>query len=406
MRKMPLYQYRARDRSGRPVDGTLEAESRAQVVDKLRAQGYIITALSEADAVAAGARAARPARKVGPTMLTLIARQLAAMLGAGVPLISALNILADQMDKPGIRMVITEVRQHVESGESLSTALRKFPGVFPPLFTYMVEAGEASGSLETVLGNLAHHYDREVETRQKVTSALAYPVVLVCVAIGVILALTMFVLPTFIGMFQEFGTELPALTMGLYKVGNTMRDYWYLVFGLPVLVVIALLQYRKTEQGKKQIDPLILRIPLFGPVVRKTIVGRFARTMAMLTKAGVPILQSLELLERLVGNAVFAQALSSARQGVKEGAGLARPLKQSGAFPPMVTHMVGIGEETGALDSMLDRVADFYDRDVEYSVKSLTSMIEPAIILVMGAIVALVMASVLLPMFDMMTQVM
>ncbi|MCR4425998.1 MAG: type II secretion system F family protein [Firmicutes bacterium] len=399
------YTYKGRDRAGKLTEGTMEAESAAAVADRLRAQGLIPTVIQEARKFAGatiqtGPSPVAPARRLGLIQLSILSRQLAVMIGAGLPLVQALNILSQQVDKPALRETLNQVRRKVESGETFASSLNQFPGVFPPIFVNLVEAGEASGSLDTVLDRVSKFFEKQVELRNKVKGALVYPCILIGVAAIAIAALMVFVLPTFIDMFKGFNAELPWLTQALYDFGNGIRTLWYIYFTIPVAAGALFLRFI-TGPGKVWWDTVSLRIPGFGSLIRRGQTAQFTRTFGMLVQSGVPMLQALDLLERLSGNSVVKQAIQSAKVSVRDGSGLARPLRLAKVFPPMLAHMVGVGEETGALDSMLYKVADFYDQEVDYAVKGLTTAIEPAIILVIGVFAGLIVAAIMIPMFNM-----
>lgn len=400
--------YRGRDMSGKTVEGSMDAETADGVAERLRQQGYIPTMIAPAkrgvsaalDMPIGGAKKVQAATKMTVTQLYLVSRQLATMIAAGIPLVQSLAILGQQVDDARVGQLLADVRHNVESGETFAASLGKYPAVFPPLFVHMVEAGEASGTMDVVLDRVATHFEKEVEVRGKIKGALTYPAVLVLVAAGAIMALMGFVLPTFIDMFAEFGMELPMVTRVLFGYGKSVQNYWYLHFGVPSLIIIAFMRYIKGS-GKSWWDHFLLGIKVFGSVVRKSQTAQFARTFGMLMQSGVPMLQALDILDRLSDNAVVRETVKEAKASVRDGVGLARPLRQSQIFPPMLAHMVAIGEETGALDQLLHKTADFYDREVDQAIQSLTAMIEPAIILVIGVFAAFIVAAVMVPMFNM-----
>ncbi|HHV63076.1 MAG TPA: type II secretion system F family protein [Firmicutes bacterium] len=421
---MKVFRYRARSRMGDVVQGIIQAEDERSAVERLRTRGYFTTFIREdvrastkgpagpgatyhpggsAGPGRAGVRAvAGPKRAtLGPGDLALIARQLGVMLGAGIPLGSGLRILAEQLERPGLRALFGEVREMVETGESLSDALRSFPGAFPRLFINMIEAGETSGQLEEVLKRLAIHYEKELDLRQKVKGALTYPLVVACFAVIVIGVLVVFVLPRFIRMFIDAGIPVPGLTMSVYHFGRAAGSHWYLGPAAIGLAAAAIARYSRSESGRAALDRAVLKLPVVGRIIQKVIVVRFARTFGSLVGGGVPMLQALDVLERVVGNAVVASAIRSVRDGVREGEGVAGPLAGTRVFPPMVTEMIAVGEETGALDDMLAKIADFYEGEVDRSTRSLTTLIEPVIIALIGIVVAFIAASVILPLFGM-----
>jgi type II secretory pathway component PulF len=401
------WSYRGRDTSGRVVEGVMEAENAEVVAERLRSQGYIPVMITQArrsvfagDATTASDRKAQAATSLDTMQLSLISRQMATMVAAGIPLVQTLAILSQQIEDPRIAELISEVRRSVESGETFAASLAKHPGCFPPLFAHMVEAGEASGTLDIVMSRVANYYEQQVKIRSQIKNALVYPIILVAVAFVVIMILMAFVLPTFIDMFEGFDMELPWVTRVVFGYGQSVQRAWYLHFGIPTVVIFWFVSYVKGS-GKSWWDHTVLRLKVSGPIVRKSQTAQFARTFAMLTQSGVPMLQSLDILERLSDNAVVRETVEASKVSVRDGAGLARPLRQSQIFPPMLAHMVAVGEETGDLDGMLNKTADFFEQEVEYEIQRVTTAIEPVMTLIIGFFVALIVASVMIPMFSM-----
>ena len=401
------WEYRGRDADGKVVEGTMEADSPEVVADRLRQQGYLPTAI---DPVKKGVAAALsqpiggskqgPADKLSLLQVSLFSRQLATMIGAGVPLVQSLAILSQQMEDKRVAALLGEVRQSVESGETFAASLAKYPKAFPNIFIHMVEAGEASGTIDVVLDRVATHFESEVAVRGKVKSALLYPVILLGVAALAMSALMLFVLPTFIDMFESMGAELPWVTKALFSFGKSVQKYWYIYFGVPTIALGLFLNFIRGE-GKSWWDNRLINMRIVGPVIRKSQTAQFSRTFGMLVQSGVPMLQALDILDKLSDNAVVRETLKESKTAVRDGIGLARPLRQSRIFPPMLSHMVGVGEETGALDDMLNKTADFYDREVDMAVKNLTTAIEPVVMLVIGVIAAFIVAAIMIPMFNM-----
>jgi type IV pilus assembly protein PilC len=399
--------FRGRDSTGKVIEGSMEAETAASVADRLRSQGYIPTAIEPAKKGVAAALAqpiggdkTKPTDKLSLVQLSLVSRQLATMIQSGVPLVQSLTILAQQMEDKRVAALIGEVRQSVESGETFAASMAKYPKAFPNIFTHMVEAGEASGTIDVVLGRVAEHFDKQVGIRGKIKSALTYPLILIGVAILAVVALMMFVLPSFIEMFDGMGAELPTVTAVLFAVAGSMQRYWYLYLGIPTLTMAGFLTYIRGA-GAAWWDNLLIKIKIIGPLIRKEQTAQFARTFGMLVQSGVPMLQALDILDRLSDNAVVRETLKEAKGSVRDGIGLSRPLRQSRIFPPMLSHMVAVGEETGALDEMLSKTADFYDREVDLAIKNLTTAIEPMIMLFIGVVVAFIVAAIMIPMFNM-----
>jgi len=396
------FTYKARDIKGHSVDGTIEADARSIVVDRLRQQGLIPISITEgrsAKAAAASLDNAPKAKKITVKELSLLSRQLATMIQAGLPLVSALNVLAAQIDKRSVAAVVNDVRKRVEGGDSFSNAIKNYPGIFPPMFANLVEAGETAGALNHVLDRTAKYYENSNRNISKVRGALSYPLFLIGVAVLAVAALMIFVLPAFVDLFDSFDAELPTITKIVFGTAEFVRQRWYILLAI-LIALFLLIRWLLTKPLKPWWDRLIIRMPIIGPLVRKSSTAMFARTFAMMVQSGVPMLQGLELLEKTAGNYIMMKNIEAARLGVKEGSGLGKPLKQSDIFPPMLGHMVAIGEETGALDSMLEKVADFYDEETDVAIKSLTSMVEPIMILFIGVLAAFLVASIMVPMFS------
>lgn len=396
------FTYKARDIKGHAVDGTMDADNRAIVIERLRQQSLIPVSITEGisgKAAAAALERVPKARKISVKELSLLSRQLATMIQAGLPLVSAMNVLTQQIDKKSVAAVMNDIRRRVEGGEAFSNAIKNYPGIFPPMFSSLVEAGETAGALDNVLDRTARYYENSSKTISKVKGALAYPLFLVGVAVVAVAALMIFVLPAFIDLFKSFDAELPTITKIVFGTAELIRKRWYIIAAVIAGLVFSL-RWLFTKSMKPQFDTFILKVPVIGPVIKKSNTAMFARTFAMMVQSGVPMLQGLEMLERTAGNYVMKKNIESARLGVKEGSGLGKPLKQSTIFPPMLGHMVAIGEETGALDSMLEKVADFYEEETDMAIKAMTSMIEPIMILGIGVLAAFLVASIMVPMFS------
>ena len=397
------FTYKARDSKGHAVEGALEAETKQLAIERLRQQGLIPISINEgggAKTTGTNIDSAPKAKKITVKELSLLSRQLATMIQAGLPLVSALNVLTSQIDNKRIAAVINDVRKRVEGGESFSNAIKNYPGIFPPMFSNLVAAGETAGALDHVLDRTARYYENSSRNIGKVKSALSYPLFLVGVAIIAVGILMVAVLPSFIDLFESFNAELPTVTKVVFGIAELIQDRWYIIIAV-VLIMFFFIRWLLTKPLKPWFDRLILKIPVIGPLVKKSNTAMFARTFAMMVQSGVPMLQGLELLEKTAGNYVMRKNIETAKLGVKEGSGLGKPLKQSDIFPPMLGHMVAIGEETGSLDSMLEKVADFYDEETDMAIKALTSMVEPMMILFIGVLAAFLVAAIMVPMFSM-----
>lgn len=322
------------------------------------------------------------------------------MIRAGLNLVVCLNLLIQQTENPYFGKVISLIKRDVEGGEPLHVAIAKFPRVFPPIYIYMVEAGEAGGLLETVLDRLTEHFEREFVLRKKIKGAMIYPSIIAFVAVSVVSILMTVVLPSFLQMFTDSGMELPTMTKVLMAISFTMSHYWYVIFGTIGAMIFGYIKYRETPEGRSVIDHFFYKLKIVGPTIQKIVIARFARTLSTLLESGILITAGLEIVERAVSNSVVSQAVAEARLELTRGSGLANPLAETGVFPEMVTQMISVGEETGELSAMLNELANFYEKEAEYAIESLTAMIEPAIIIIMGGVVGFIVVAVAIPMLD------
>ncbi len=396
------FQYKVRDRAGRTVEGELEAESETLVAGKLRSMGYTPISIEKrgGPGLTSDVRIPGLTDRIKLKDVAVFSRQFATMIDSGLSLLRALSILGEQTENKELAHVVTEVRIDVEKGSSLSAALAKHPKAFNRLYVAMVRSGEAGGVLDSVLLKLAETIEKQVELRRKIKSAMTYPIVVFILVILIATAMLVFIVPQFKSMYHDLGGKLPALTRVLISVSNVVRTMFPFLI---VAVVVAAWLFRRwigTDSGRAAWDRFKLRVPVFGPLVRKTALSRFSRTLAALTRSGVPILESLEIVSVTSGNHVVSVALEDVQRAVKGGDSLTRPLEQHEVFPPMVVQMMAVGEETGALDEMLDKIADFYDQEIEATVDALTSLIEPLLIVMMGAIVGGMIIALYLPMFN------
>ncbi|OVE77262.1 pilus assembly protein PilC [bacterium F11] len=399
---MPSFAYKAKLATGNITEGTIQAPDTKAAMDQLRGQKLVPLEVNESSkSLAEIFQALSPFKpKVKSKELVLFSRQLSTLVSAGVPLVQGLTILEEQVESKHFKEIVRNVREDIESGLSITDALRKHPSAFEELYVSMIKAGEVGGILDVILERLSAYLEAAENLRGKVKSALMYPLVVTTIAAGVTFFLIVGVIPTFEGIFKGFGAELPGMTQILIDLSHFLRNQWYVVLATPVVLFIALKQYRKTEGGKRNIDGLIMKVPIFGILLKKVAVAKFTRTFGTLIKSGVPILQALETVAKTSGNKLIEIAIMSARESVKEGERIAAPLKKSQIFPPMVIQMVAIGEETGNLDAMLSKIADFYDQEVDAAVKGLTSMIEPIIIVIMGVVIGFIVIAMFMPMFE------
>ncbi len=397
------YAYKVRDRAGKVVEGALDADSEQLLVAKLRSMGYIPIDVKEQKGETLSRDVKIPGlsrRKCKLKDVAVFSRQFATMINSGLSLLRALYILAEQTENAQLADIVNQVRIDVEKGASLSAALAKHPRAFSRLYVSMVRAGETGGVLDTVLLRLAETIEKQVELRRKVKSAMTYPAVVAVLVLVIVTAMLLFIIPMFKGLYKELGGKLPMPTQILIDISSFVRSLWYLLFIAEVAAVVGFRKWINSDDGRKRWDAIKLRVPVFGALVRKTALARFSRTLSALVRSGVPILEALDIVSDTAGNHVVSTAVLDAQSAVKQGEPLAARLEQHPVFPPMVVQMMSVGEETGAVDEMLDKIADFYDQEVEATVSALTSLIEPLLIVVMGAAVGGMVISLYLPMFN------
>jgi type IV pilus assembly protein PilC len=395
------FAYKVRDRGGRLVSGTLEADSQAAVSTKLRQMGFAPILIEEHKTSMAKMEIKLPwGGKVKQKDLAVFSRQFATMINSGLSLLRSLNILSEQTENPNFARVIAEVRSDVEKGMSLSQAVAKHPKVFKRLYVAMIRAGEIGGVLDSVLLRLAENLEKDLTLRQKIKSAMTYPAVVFCLVILIMIGMLIFVVPTFKNLYRDLGGDLPLPTRVLVALSDKAKQFWYIGATLMIGSFVGLRRWVNTEKGRGRWDALKLRAPIFGQLVHKSALSRFSRTLSVLMRSGVPILQSLEIVQETVNNVVVSNAVRDVAASVKEGESIAKPLERHAIFPPMVVQMIAVGEETGALDTMLAKISDFYDQEVEATVEALTSLIEPVLIAVMGVVVGGMVVALYMPMFN------
>ncbi len=402
---MPTFVYEARDATGQLRKDTIEAANLRAATQRLQEQRMTVIQIK---AKAAGAGADGIAgllsrmKRVDEQALTVFSRQFATMINAGLAMVRCLDILSEQTEDKKLRETLIQVRRDVEGGSTLSNSLAKHPTVFSMLYISMVKAGEMGGVLDEVLERLAGFMEKDFALKKKVKSALTYPVVILLMASGIVFFLVTYILPTFVALFEGMSLALPLPTQILIAVTKGARNPAVMIPVFILLCVGGFLvgQYIRTPAGRKQYDMMRLNIPVFGLLNRKVAISRFCRTLGTLLSSGVPIMQALEIVGRASGNEIIAMTVTKVRESIREGESIASPLGASGMFPPMVTQMVAVGEETGNLDAMLSKIADFYDTEVEYMLASLTSMLEPIMIVGMGGIVGFIVISVFLPLYQ------
>lgn len=399
---MPSYEWRGRDRTGAVRSGILVADSKEAVFALLRRQQIVPTTVKEKGKEVA---VPRLRGRIPDKTLAIFTRQFSVMIDAGLPLVQCLQILGEQQEDKRFAQIIMQVRQDVEAGSSLAAALRKHPQAFSDLYVNMVAAGEAGGILDTILQRLATYIEKAAKLKAQVKSALIYPAAVITIAIIVVYIILWKVIPVFASLFTSLGAELPLPTRIVVALSNFVGSFWWLLVGLAVAAFFALRLYYQTEQGKLVIDRLLLKAPVLGIVLRKIAVARFCRTLGTLLASGVPLLESLDITARTSGNAVIEQAILEVRKRVEEGKTLAEPLGATGQFPPMVVQMISVGETTGAMDTMLSKIADFYEEEVDMAVAGMMKLIEPLLIAFLGVVIGGIVISMYLPMFDLISKI-
>ncbi|HLC42225.1 MAG TPA: type II secretion system F family protein [Methylomirabilota bacterium] len=401
---MPVFAYQGRTFQGGALSGDIEAPDRTAAVGELRRRQVFVTAIKER-AQQTGLRAGL--RALGGSVkdkdLAIYTRQFSTMIDAGLPLVQCLTILSEQSDAKGLRAVTGKAAHDVEAGASLADALKRHPKVFDELYVNMVEVGETGGILDVVLQRLSVYIEKAAALKRKIKTAMIYPATIVSVAVLVVIFMLTFVIPTFAKMFEGLGAELPLPTQIVIGLSNFVRRFILLIIAAMVGVVFAIRSYYKTENGKTFIDTLLLKIPVIGTLIRKVAVARFTRTLGTLVSSGVPILEGLRITARTAGNKIVEKAVMMTRASVTAGKTIAEPLKTSGVFPPMVVHMISVGEQTGALDAMLNKIADFYEDEVDTAVAGLTSLLEPIMIVFLGVVIGGLVIAMYLPIFKMVT---
>lgn len=417
---MPTYTYKARNLQGKLIKGRMEFSTKAELVEALKKEELLLidvkeeipgfkifelfkrTSLSKTKQIGVKKKSVVEVfQRIKPIDLMSFTLQLSNMLGAGVSLLQSLSTLVQQIANKKFRRIIENVHCDVEAGSSFSTALQVYPEVFSPLFVNMVGMGELTGQLEMTLNKLAEFIEHDLDLKQKVRSALIYPFILTALGFLVVMFITTFVMPKFIVMFKEAGVKLSLPTLVVYGFGQAVKRFWYLFIFGSILFIQGAKSCLKIESVRLVYDHIMLKIPLVGPIAQKVILSRFAMTLGVLVSTGVPLLESLDMVERVVGNSVIAKTIRDARANIGRGAKIADAFKVSGKFPPDIIQMINVGEETGGLDKMLAKVANFYDITVDNAIKTVTAFIEPVFLLIMGILVGFIMFSIFIPLFKM-----
>ena len=400
---MAQFIWKGKTRQGAVTGGVLVADSKDVAISELRKKQIEVTSVKEK-----GKELAVPKfgmGKVSPKRLAIFTRQFSVMIDAGLPLVQCLEILGTQQDYKPFQKIILAVRQDVEAGQSLAEALRKHPRAFDDLFVNMIAAGEAGGILDTILRRLSTYIEKAVKLAGQVKTALIYPVAVIGVAIIVVAIILWKVIPTFAALFAALGAQLPLPTRVVIAMSNFLASYFLFVIILSAFAVYALKRYYATEKGRRVIDKIILKMPVLGDVMQKIAVARFCRTLATLTSSGVPILDGLEITAKTAGNAIIEDAIMSVRKSVEAGRTISEPLAETKVFPAMVVQMIGVGEQTGALDAMLNKIAEFYEEEVDNAVTGLMKLMEPIMISLLGVVIGTIVVAMYMPMFDLISKI-
>jgi len=393
---MSTFKYVAKNKDSRTVAGKIAADNKTAVIEELRKREFVIISIDEIKETVARQKTFR-SKKVKADEIVIFSRQLATMVDAGIPIMQGIDALQEQVTHPAFKRVLISIRDDIQHGNSLSAAFAKHPAVFDTFYVNMIKVGETGGVLSKILDRVSSYLEKTLRLKRKVQSALIYPIVVVCMAVIITVILLVKVVPTFAGIYASFNRELPAMTQLLITISDVLRKYLLWIIAGIIVIVVALRQWHKTPQGALVIDRSILRLPIFGNLLRKVAISRFSRTLATLIQSGVPILESLEIVGKTIGNRLLELVVEDVKINVREGESLAAPLSKSGVFPPMVTRMIGIGEKSGQMEKMLLKIAEFYDDQVDAAVEGLTSIIEPLIIGFLGIVIGFIVIALFLP---------
>lgn len=398
---MPAYSYKGRTQSGEVISGVIDAPTPEAVAYQLFSKGYIPIKIQAEEDIKSSYKGWQLFDRVKAEDLIIFSRQLATLVTSGISFLRSLDTLSEQTKSRKLRKIIEEIRKDIEGGSSFSEALSKSPKVFSPLYVSMVKVGEEGGVLDDILERLASLLEHESLTKARMKAATRYPTIVIIAITIAFFVLTTFVVPKFAALYQSSKVELPLPTRILIFINKTIRTYWPLIIAAVAGIVFALRRYIKTPSGRWNWDKLKLRIPIIGPVVEKTVMSRFARIFSTLYRSGIPMLHTLDVVSGTLGNVIIARAVEVIKESVREGKGLAHPMAGTMVFPPMVTQMVAVGEETGALDNMLVKVSDYYDLEVEYAIKNLSTTLEPVLLLLLAGVILFLALGIFLPIWDM-----
>ncbi|PLX89802.1 MAG: pilus assembly protein PilC [Desulfuromonas sp.] len=394
---MAKFSWAGKSKEGKSVKGVMEAATEAAVTNQLRRQGIQPSKVKEQGKLGGEIQLFAP--KITTKDLVVFTRQFATMIDAGLPLVQCLDILSSQQENSTFKKILLQVKEDVESGSTFADALGKHPKAFNELYVNLVAAGEVGGILDTILNRLAAYIEKALKLKKQVKSAMTYPTTIIGIAVLVIAVILVFVIPAFEKMFADFGGSLPAPTQIVINISNFVQDYILVIIGSFVALVFLIKKIYATEKGREKIDHWALKAPVFGVLIRKVAVAKFARTLSTMISSGVPILDGLEIVQKTAGNRTVEKAIADVRSSISEGKTIADPLKESGVFPPMVCQMIEVGEQAGAIDTMLSKIADFYDDEVDDAVGNLTAMMEPLLMLFLGTTVGGLVIAMYLPIF-------
>lgn len=401
---MAVFEYKALNIQGKQVTGVIAADTPADARAKLRKQGIFPTAVKEGEekvTLKSEVTLSRLFRRVKPAEVAIFTRQMATLLAAGLPLVRSLTALIEQLEKSPLKRVVIKVRDQVNGGATFADALSLYPRVFPPVYINMVQAGESAGALEVVLERLADLTEKSLKLRNRIRSIMVYPVLVALIGIAVVVFLLVRVVPTIIEIFSETRQALPLPTIMLINLSAFIRNYWWGMLLITAGLFLIVRFWSKGRKGRYIVDRFKLRMPLFGMVIRKVAIVRFSRTLAILLASGAPLLKSLDIVKNIVNNLTISEAIDEAKEAIRAGKSIAEPFQRSRVFPPIVVHMISVGETSGSLEDMLFKVAQSYEDEVETTVSALTSLLEPIMIIVMGVVVGFIVLSILLPIFQM-----
>lgn len=396
---MARFKYEGRDRK-KIRSGIMVAGNRREAIEKLRDEGVRVIDIREipATALQKDITLGNPVKR---DQFIMFLRQFSTLMRAGVTIVDSVKILSQQSESKALRKTLVEIDDELRKGNSLSNSLAKYPKIFEPLTINLIRAGELSGNIDESLDRLATHYDKAYQTRQKVISAMSYPAVVGVIAIGVVIFLLASIVPMFADMFEGFGGELPLVTQVVMAASDFVKEYWYILILIALIFSGVLWVMRRNERGKFILDTFLLRMPIFGKIFKKSALARLTRTLSSLFSSSVPILQAMTMTEKVVGNAVMSKVIIASRDSLERGGSLTEPMKKHWAFPPLIPHMISIGEQTGSLDHMLSKVAEFYEKEVEAETDRLKALIEPLMIVVLATLVGTIILAIMMPMFEM-----